>query len=140
MVTGDAIRAAQEAGLDLVEISPTAQPPVCKITDYGKFKYVEKKRAQQAKKKQTVIRLKEVKMRPNTDDHDVQVKLKHIKRFLDEGDKVKVTVVFRGREVAYADRGKVLMEKITKAVKDLARIEFGPRLEGKAMSMVLGRA
>lgn len=137
--TDQAIRTAQEVGLDLVEISPTARPPVCKILDYGKFKYAEKKRAQQAKKKQTVIKLKEVKLRPNTDEHDVLVKVKHIRRFLEEGDKVKVNVVFRGREVAYADRGRMLMSRILEEVKAQAKVEQSPRLEGKMMIMVLGR-
>ncbi len=135
--TYEAIRIAREAGLDLVEISPNAVPPVCKILDYGKYKYMQKKRAQEAKKKQTVVKLKEVKMRPNTDEHDFQFKVRHIKRFLEEGDKAKVTVVFKGREVAYAARGKVLMDRIVEEVKKEGKVEYPPRMEGKAMIMVL---
>ena len=138
--TYEAIRIAREAGLDLVEISPNAVPPVCKILDYGKYKYMLKKRAQEAKKKQTVVRLKEVKMRPNTDEHDFQFKVRHIKRFLEEGDKAKVTVVFKGREVAYAARGKVLMDRILEEVKKEVKVEYPPRMEGKAMIMVLAPA
>ncbi|MBI2500217.1 MAG: translation initiation factor IF-3 [Deltaproteobacteria bacterium] len=109
MKTQEALLRAEEAGLDLVEISPTAKPPVCKILDYGKYKYTQKKKAHDAKKKQVIIHLKEVKMRPATDEHDFQFKVRHLKRFLEEGNKAKVTIVFRGREMAYTGQGHNLM-------------------------------
>ena len=133
----EGLRLSREAGLDLVEISPNASPPVCKILEYGKYKYTLKKRAHEARKKQVVVKLKEVKMRPNTDEHDFQFKLRHIKRFLQEGDKAKVTVVFKGREVAYADRGRVIMNRVIEEVKNEAKIEHPPSMEGRAMIMVL---
>lgn len=135
--TPEALQRAREAGLDLVEISPHAVPPVCKILDYGKFKYTQKKRAHEARKKQVVVKLKEVKMRPNTDEHDFQFKVRHIKRFLEEGDKAKVTIVFRGREVAYSARGRVLMNRVIEEVKKEGKVEHPPSMEGKAMIMVL---
>jgi translation initiation factor IF-3 len=135
--TAEALKRAREAGLDLVEISPQASPPVCKILDYGKFKYTQKKRAHEAKKKQVVVKLKEVKMRPSTDEHDFQFKLRHIKRFLAEGDKAKVTVVFKGREVAYIDRGRAVMNRIIEEVKNEGKVEHPPSMEGRAMIMVL---
>jgi translation initiation factor IF-3 len=135
--TIEAMRLAREAGLDLVEISPSAAPPVCKILDYGKYKYELKKKAQEAKKKQIVVKLKEVKMRPNTDEHDFQFKLRHIKRFLEEGDKAKVTVVFKGREMAYQDLGRQVMARILEEVKNEAKVEQPPSMEGKALIMVL---
>ncbi len=137
LTTVDAIRLAREAGLDLVEISPAATPPVCKILDYGKYKYMLKKRAQEARKKQTVIHLKEVKMRPTTDEHDFQFKLRHIKRFLEEGDKAKVTLVFKGREVVYASRGRVVMERVIEGIKEVGKVEIAPKMEGRAMVMIL---
>lgn len=135
--TDEGLRLAREAGLDLVEISPNASPPVCKILDYGKYKYMLKKRAHEARKKQVVVKLKEVKMRPNTDEHDFQFKLRHIKRFLDEGDKAKVTVVFKGREVAYSARGRAIMERVLGELKDAVKVEHPPSMEGRAMVMVL---
>jgi translation initiation factor IF-3 len=132
-----ALQRARDAGLDLVEISPHAVPPVCKILDYGKFKYEQKKKAHEAKKKQSVVKLKEVKMRPSTDEHDFQFKLRHIKRFLDEGDKVKVTVVFKGREVTYRDRGTAVMKRVIEEVKIEGKVEHSPSMEGRAMIMVL---
>ncbi len=135
--TIEALRIAREAGLDLVEISPTAAPPVCKILDYGKYKYELKKKAQEAKKKQIVVKVKEVKMRPVTDEHDFQFKLRHIKRFLEEGDKVKVTVVFKGREVVYTDQGRAVMKRIAEEVKETAKIESSPTMEGKNMYMIV---
>ena len=138
--TDEAIRKAQEAGLDLVEISPTAHPPVCKILDYGKYKYVQKKKAHEAKRKQVVVHLKEVKLRPNTDEHDFQFKLRHIKRFLEEGNKAKVTVVFRGREMAYTIRGRDLMSRVLGEVKEAAKVEHPPSMEGRTMIMVLAPA
>jgi len=138
VATMDAIRMAREAGLDLVEISPNAAPPVCKILDYGKYKYTLKKRAHEAKKKQVVVKLKEVKMRPTTDEHDFQFKLRHVKRFLEEGDKVKITVVFKGREMAYVDRGRTVMNRVFEEVKTVSKVEHGPSMEGRSMIMVIG--
>ena len=138
--TFDALRMAREAGLDLVEVSPNSSPPVCKILDYGKYKYDVKKKAHEAKKKQTVIKVKEVKMRPATDEHDIEFKVNHIKRFLEEGDKVKVTVVFKGREMVYQNRGKAVLERVLNEVKDKAKVEQTPNMEGKSMFMLLGPA
>lgn len=135
--TIEAMKLAREAGLDLVEISPSASPPVCKILDYGKYKYEIKKKAQEAKKKQVVVKLKEVKMRPNTDEHDFQFKLRHIKRFLEEGDKAKITVVFKGREMAYQERGREVLSRVLEELKNVAKVEHSPSMEGKALYMVL---
>ncbi len=135
--TDKAIVMARDAGLDLVEISPMSSPPVCKILDFGKYKYMQKKKAHEAKKKQTVVKLKEVKMRPVTDEHDFQFKVKHIKRFLEEGDKAKVVVVFKGREIAYRDRGTAVMNRIIEEVKKEGKVEQSPMMEGRAMVMLL---
>ncbi len=132
-----AIRMAQDVGLDLVEISPSARPPVCKILDFGKYKYQLKKKAHTAKMKQVVVKLKEVKMRPATDEHDFQFKLDHIKRFLEEGNKAKVTVVFRGREMAYTVRGRDMMKRIMEALKEKAKVEQSPTMEGRNLIMVV---
>lgn len=140
IATIEALRLAREAGLDLVEISPAAVPPVCKILDYGKYKYEIKKRAQEAKKKQVVVKVKEVKMRPTTDEHDYQFKLRHIKRFLEEGDKAKVTVVFKGREMAYTDQGRAMMQRLLTELKDEAKVEHPPSMEGRMLIMVLAPA
>ncbi|MHC1741470.1 MAG: translation initiation factor IF-3 [Syntrophobacteraceae bacterium] len=123
--------------LDLVEVAPNAEPPVCKIMDYGKFKYQQSKRTQEAKKKQTVIQVKEVKIRPKTDEHDLQTKIKHIKRFLAQRDKAKVTILFRGREIAYADQGMKVLERIQQELKDEVVVEQAPRMEGRNMIMIL---
>lgn len=131
---------AQEAELDLVEISPTAKPPVCKIMDYGKYKYLQKKKEHEAKKKQTVVHLKEVKMRPMTDEHDFQFKMRHIQRFLEEGNKAKVTVVFRGRELEYKIHGRTLMDRVLETVKGKATVESPPMMEGRMMVMILAPA
>lgn len=131
---------AREAGLDLVEISPTAQPPVCKILDYGKFKYEQKKKAQEAKKKQQVVKLKEVKMRPTTDEHDYQFKVRHIRRFLEEGDKAKVTVVFKGREMAYQEQGRAVLLRVMEELKSESKVEQMPAMEGRMLIMVLAPA
>lgn len=128
--------AAQEE-LDLVEVAPNADPPVCKIMDYGKFKYQQSKRTQEAKKKQTVIQVKEVKFRPKTDEHDLQVKIRHIRRFLGQKDKSKVTMVFRGREIAYTDLGMRIMERVKEELKDEAVVEQQPKMEGRNMVMIL---
>jgi translation initiation factor IF-3 len=123
--------------LDLVEVAPNADPPVCKIMDYGKFKYQQSKRSQEAKKKQTVIQVKEVKVRPKTDEHDLLVKIKHIKRFLAQRDKAKVTIMFRGREIAYADQGMKVLQRIQEELKEDAMVEQSPKMEGRNMIMIL---
>ena len=135
-----AIKMAQEIGLDLVEISPSARPPVCKILDYGKYKYQLKKKAHTAKMKQVVVLMKEVKMRPSTDEHDFQFKLRHIKRFLEEGNKAKVTVVFRGREMAYTQRGRDMMKRILGELQDKIKVEQSATMEGRNMIMVVSPA
>lgn len=135
-----AIKMAQEIGLDLVEISPSARPPVCKILDYGKYKYQLKKKAHSAKMKQVVVLMKEVKMRPSTDEHDFQFKLRHIKRFLEEGNKAKVTVVFRGREMAYTQRGRDMMKRILGELQDKIKVEQSATMEGRNMIMVVSPA
>ena len=140
IATIEALRLAREAGVDLVEISPAAVPPVCKILDYGKYKYEIKKKAQEAKKKQVVVKVKEVKMRPTTDEHDYQFKLRHIRRFLEEGDKAKVTVVFKGREMANTDRGRALMQRLLAELKDEAKVEHPPSMEGRMLIMVIAPA
>lgn len=132
-----ALDLAAEEELDLVEVAPGANPPVCKIMDYGKFKYQQSKRVQEAKKKQTVIQVKEVKVRPKTDEHDLQVKIRHIRRFLGQKDKAKVTIVFRGREIAYTDQGMKILERIEEDLKEEAVIEQHPKMEGRNMVMIL---
>jgi translation initiation factor IF-3 len=132
-----ALAAAAAAGLDLVEISPNADPPVCKILDYGKFKYEAQKKANIARKNQKVIEVKEIKMRPGIDEHDYQVKLRAMHRFFEEGDKVKVTLRFRGREMAHQDIGADLLRRVQEDVSEQAKVESFPRLEGKQMTMVM---
>ena len=133
----DALIAAEEAGLDLVEVSPNADPPVCKILDYGKFKYEAQKRANEARKKQKIIEVKEIKMRPNIDDNDYDVKMRSARRFLEEGDKVKVTMRFRGREMAHQDLVMNVLIKVRDDLVELAKVEQMPKLEGRQMIMVL---
>lgn len=133
----DALNRAIEAGMDLVEISPDAQPPVAKIMDYGKFKFEQQKKAAEARKKQKTIEIKEVKMRPAIDDHDYETKLKHIKRFFDAGDKVKVTLRFRGREMAHQDLGMAVLQRVKADTEAFAKVEAEPKLEGRQMLMVL---
>jgi translation initiation factor IF-3 len=134
----EALQKARALDLDLVEVAPGAAPPVCRIMDYGKFKYMQSKREQEARKKQTVIQVKEIKVRPKTDEHDLNVKIKHIRRFLEDGDKVKVTVRFRGRELTYASQsGFEVLKHVLDAVTDLSKIETTPRMEGKTMMMVV---
>ncbi len=123
--------------MDLVEVSPTSKPPVCKIMDYGKFKYETKKKANETKKKQTIVHLKEVKLRPKTEDHDFDFKVKNIRRFLEEGDKAKVTLVFRGREITHKELGQKLLQEVIEDLKDIAVIEQLPRMEGRQMYMIL---
>ncbi len=134
----DALELALEVGLDLVEISPNANPPVCKIMDFGRFKYEQQKKAAEARKTQKVIEIKEVKLRPNIDDHDYDVKLKNMRRFLEEGDKGKVTMRFRGREMAHQNLGRNLLERVRDDVEDLGKVESMPKLEGRQMIMVVG--
>jgi translation initiation factor IF-3 len=136
-VTVKAVEMAQDQGLDLVEISPQAKPPVCKIMDYGKFKYQQTKKKKEAKKHQAVVTLKEVKFRPNTDEHDFNFKVNNIKRFIDEGHKVKVTMVFRGREMMYREKGREVLLKISETVGDKAAREVDPKMEGRQMMMIL---
>ncbi len=128
---------ATEVGLDLVEISPTAKPPVCKIMDYGKFKYEEKKRQSQAKKKQVVVQIKEIKLRPRTDEHDYDFKMRNVRRFLEEGNKSKLTIMFRGREIVHKEIGQKILMKVIEELKDVAIVEQTPRMEGRQMYMVL---
>ena len=128
---------AQEVGLDVVEISPNAKPPVCKIMDLGKFKYETQKKAAEARKKQKVIEVKEVKSRPNIDTHDYDVKMRNVNRFLDDGDKVKITMRFRGREMAHQEIGRDLLKKIAVDIEDVAKVESMPKMEGRQMIMVI---
>ena len=128
---------AKEFGLDLVEISPNAEPPVCKVLDYGKYKYEAQKKANEARKKQKIVQLKEIKLRPTIDPHDYEIKMRSVKKFIDEGDKVKFTIRFRGRELGHQDLGMKLMEKVKAEMGDLIRVESDPRLEGRQMVMVI---
>ena len=133
----EALRIAAGFELDLVEVSSKSDPPVCRIMDYGKFKYQQSKKAHDAKKKQAVVHIKEVKMRPKTEEHDFQFKLKHIERFLKEGDKIKVTIVFRGREIAFPDHGRIMLKRVQEAVKEWGKVEQDPRFEGRNFVMIL---
>lgn len=133
----EALAAAEEAGLDLVEISPNAEPPVCKILDLGKLKYEKQKKAAEARKKTKTIEIKEIKMRPNIDTHDYEVKMRAVRRFFEEGDKVKITLRFRGREMAHQELGMKLLDKVREEVEAIAKVEAEPRLEGRQMMMVL---
>lgn len=131
------MRLAEEKQLDLVEISPAAKPPVCKIMDFGKYKYEQSKREKEAKKKQKIISVKEVKLRPNIEDHDFEVKAKNTARFLKDGDKVKATIIFRGREIVHTQLGQKLLKRLAESVKDFSLVERQPKLEGKNMIMIL---
>ena len=137
MPTASALEAAVEAGLDLVEIVPNADPPVCKILDYGKFKFQEQKKKNEARKKQKVVELKEIKLRPNIDIHDYEVKQRSMYRFFEEGDKVKVTLRFRGRELAHPELGMKLLQKVKVDFEPVAKVEYEPRMEGRQMIMIL---
>ncbi|AMM86927.1 translation initiation factor IF-3 [Martelella lutilitoris] len=137
VLTEDALRMAEEAGLDLVEIAPNSTPPVCKILDLGKLKYANQKRAAEARKKQKVVEVKEIKMRPNIDTHDYQVKMKAMNKFFEEGDKVKVTLRFRGREMAHQELGMKLLSQVKEDTAEIAKVEAEPKLEGRQMLMVL---
>lgn len=133
----EALRMAQEAGLDLVEVSPNAEPPVCKILDFGKYKYELQKKKAEAKKKQTVVHVKEIQMRPMIDPHDFEIKCKAIKRFLEEGNKVKVLLRFRGRELSHQEIGAEILNKVRKTFEDMCKIDHNPKLEGKQMIMII---
>jgi len=135
--TREALRMAEEAGLDLVEISPNADPPVCKILDFGKWKYQEEKKKNAARKKQRVIEVKEIKLRPGIDDHDFEIKMRSVMRFLGEGDKVKVTLRFRGREMVHQELGVKVLDRVKEEMDAKAKVEQFPRLEGRQMVMVL---
>ena len=137
MLTRQALYMAEEAGLDLVEISPDAKPPVAKILDYGRFKYQSQKKAAEARKKQKTVEIKEIKMRPNIDVHDYEVKMRSVRRFFEEGDKVKVTLRFRGREMAHQELGIRLLDRVKEETAPIAKVEAEPRLEGRQMTMVL---
>ena len=135
--THDAIRKAEDFGLDLVEVQPNADPPVCKILDYGKFKYEAQKRANEARKKQKIIEVKEIKLRPNIDEHDYQVKMRNVQKFLNAGDKVKVTLRFRGREMAHQELGANVLTRVREETDEFAKVEAMPKMEGRQMIMVL---
>ena len=132
-----ALRMAQDEGMDLVEVSPMSKPPVCKIMDYGKFKYTEKKKQSEARKKQVVVQLKEVKLRPRTEEHDYQVKIGKIREFLGEANKARVTVMFRGREITHRELGQKVLERVMGDLKEVAIIESAPRMEGRLLFMIL---
>ena len=133
----DALEVAAQAGMDLVEVSPNADTPVCKVLDYGKYKYQAQKKANEAKKKQKVIEVKEIKLRPGIETHDYDVKMRAMKRFFDEGDKVKVTMRFRGREMAHTELGFNLLQKVKTDTDDFAKVEYEPKMEGRQMVMIL---
>ncbi len=137
MESSEALRIAQDKGLDLIEIAPTANPPTCKIMDYGKYKYEQKKKAQESKKKQTIISIKEIQIRPRTDSHDLNIKLNHARRFLESGDKTKITMRFRGREMAHQDIGREQIKKVIRALEDVSVVEFLPKMEGRQMFVML---
>ena len=138
MDTRDAIRTAREKGMDLVEVAPNADPPVCKIIDFGRFQYLAKKKANEAKKKQVVIVVKEVKFRPGTDEHDYHYRMKHARQWLQEGDKVKATIWFRGREMTHRELGARILDKLEKDLADISEVEMRPRMEGNQMFIFFG--
>lgn len=138
MVTRDALDLARTRGLDLIEVAPNARPPVCRIGDWGRMKYEKSKREAEARKRQSQVQVKEVKLRPKTDDHDMDVKIRHAHRFLEEGNKVKVTVRFRGREHAHHDIGASQCRRLAEAVADVGHIEMPPKMNGRLMHMILG--
>ena len=132
-----ALQTAYSQNLDLVEVAPEARPPVCRIMDYGKYRYEQSKKAREARKKQTIIELKEIKLRPKTEEHDFQFKARHAERFLKEGNKAKVTMMFRGREMIRMDRGKALLNRFVEVLKDVAVVEQAPKIEGRNMTLIL---
>ena len=133
----EARQMARAAGLDLVEVAATADPPVCRIMDYGRFRYETQKKKQEAKKRQTVIQIKEIKLRPKTDEHDYQTKVNHIRRFIEDGDRCKVTLFFRGREIVHKDRGQTMLDRVVEDTKDVAKVEQEARAEGRTLFMML---
>jgi len=133
----EALALAESQQLDLVEVSPTAVPPVCRIMDYGKFKYQQSKKLQEARKKQVQVQVKEVKLRPKTDEHDLLFKIRHVRRFLEEGNKAKITVVFRGREITHMNLGQVALDRFVEDLKDIAIIEVRPKMEGRNMFIIV---
>ncbi len=133
----DALAEAVKSGLDLVEVSPTAEPPVCRVMDYGKFRYQQSKKVQVSKKSQTVIQVKEIRLRPKTEEHDLEVKIKHVRKFLEQHNKVKISMMFRGREIAYTDIGRKIMEDIKNTLADGCVIDQQPKLEGRNMIMIV---
>ena len=133
----DALKLAEDAGLDLVEIAPNSTPPVCKILDYGRFRFLEQKKAAEARKKQKVIEVKEIKLRPGIDKHDYDVKMRAMKTFFEEGDKVKVTLRFRGREMAHTDLGMKVLDRVKQDIAEIAKVESEPSMEGRQMTMML---
>ena len=137
MATRDALRMAEEQHLDLVEVAPKAKPPVCRIMDFGKYRYEQQKREKEAKKKQKIVTIKEGKLRPNIEQHDFNVKLKNALRFLEEGNKVKVTIMFRGRELSHPELGREVLDRVSEQLKELVAIERDAKLEGKNMTMIL---
>ncbi len=137
ILTSDALQMAEEQGLDLVEVAPNEKPPVCRIMDYGKYKYQQSKRLQQAKKKQKVILVKEIKLRPKTEEHDYHFKSQHVRRFLQDGHKAKVTIVFRGREMAHTELGRRILDRMAGELEDVSTIEQTPKQEGRSLAMVL---
>lgn len=137
LALADALAEAAKGGFDLVEVAPNSTPPVCRIMDYGKYRYQQSKKLQDAKKSQTVIQIKEIRLRPKTEAHDLQVKIRHVRKFLEQRDKVKITMMFRGREITYAELGRKIMEEIRESLADGAVIEQHPKLEGRNMIMIL---
>jgi len=135
--TQDAIKEALKSGLDLVEVAPNSAPPVCRIMDYGKFRYQQSKKLQVAKKHAVQVQLKEIRLRPRTEEHDLQTKIKHIKKFLDQNNKVKITMMFRGREIVYTDLGRAVMEEIKKELEPVSSVDQQPKVEGRNMVMIL---
>lgn len=135
--THEALKIAEEAGLDLVEVSPNADPPVCKVLDYGKYKYEQQKKAAEARKKQKTIDIKEIKIRPAIEDHDYGVKMRNARRFLEEGDKVKVTMRFRGREMSHQELGKAILQRLQTDLADIGKVEVPPKLEGRQIMMII---
>lgn len=133
-----ALQMARDAGLDLVEVAATAEPPVCRIMDYGRYKYEAQKKKQEAKKRQTIIQIKEIKLRPKTDEHDYQTKVGHIRRFIEGGDRCKVTIFFRGREIVHKDRGQMMLDRVVEDTKDIAKVEQEARAEGRTLFMMMG--
>ena len=137
MTVGDALKRAEEAGFDLVEVAPTAVPPVCRIIDYSRYKYEQEKREKEARKKQKVVHIKELRLGPKIGEHDYQFKLRHLEDFLKRGDKVKVTMMFRGREMAHMDLGRKILDRLASDISSIGEIEEAPRLEGRIIAMVV---